>query len=290
MTTASMIAKMIDVETPKVEAATTPKITTPTTPKITTPTTSNITTPTIIFDLNYAPQMSRNEMKALANQLVLSYASNRRYSQPFGLVFSGSDFHDSTLHEALSKQDFSSWSNVSVSDSFDSSTPWQAYADKNPVYLTADSPNQLTSITSESVFIIGGLVDHKEKPDASHNRATQNNVPTARLPLLSAVQINTHNESKNNTEHVDISTLAVVQLLHSFYKFKSWPTAIYNTPSFHSAPLRKFLHWKPPYDFLNDVENGGRPYKLGAGFCLTSGESFRPPTIDDINIIKTHIE
>ena len=237
--------------------------------------------PTIIFDLNYASSMSPSETKALASQLTKSYASNRRSTTPFKLVFSGAGFLDSPLRAQLAKQDFDRWSNVTVEDS---SEPWRCRSEPI-IYLTADSDSVLSDLSPSSVFIIGGLVDHVEKPNFSLARATRNDVATARLPLLSAVKITTHNKEKNNTEHVDVSTLAVVQLLHSFYAFREWPLAIYNCPSFHSAPLRKFIHWKPPYDFLNDVENGGRPYRLGEGFNLTAG-GFRPPTKEDINDIK----
>ena len=78
----------------------------------------------------------------------------------------------------------------------------------------------------------------------------------------------------------DVSTLAAFQLLHSFVRHgPSWPVSVYHTAAFHSSPLRKYLRWLPPYDFLNN--EAGRPYRLGSvlgrEFEITAGADFVPP-------------
>lgn len=69
----------------------------------------------------------------------------------------------------------------------------------------------LTTINDGDVFVIGGLVDHKDKPGCSYARANAANIKTARLPLSSAIVINNPRNMQNHrTERVDVSTLAVV--------------------------------------------------------------------------------
>ena len=41
---------------------------------------------------------------------------------------------------------------------------WASFHKENLIYLTADSPNVLESINPGDVLILGGVVDHKEKP------------------------------------------------------------------------------------------------------------------------------
>ena len=252
---------------------------------------SAIMPPTILFDLCYNDKMNDLEVKSLARQLTLSYASNRRSPTPFNMTFgtttttARNDEPNATstpLLKALQKQDYTRWD----VDVIYSSTPWDAFDSNHLTYLTAESDNLITTMSDDEVFVIGGLVDHKDKIGCSQERADQAHLKTARFPISSAILMSSRNAANHKTDHCDISTLACVQLLHSYYKFRDWQLAIYNTPAFHSAPLRKFIRWLPPYEFLNDEY--GRPWRLGKDFNLTP-KNFRPPTKADIERIKNEI-
>jgi len=249
-----------------------------------TDTTKPTSTPTILFDLNYNDDMNDTEARSLARQLTLSYASNRRADKPFKLAFGTpspsptSSTTSSALFKQLNKQDFNNWKDTQM---IFSETPWDAYDTQqhNVIYMTADSENLLTSIDDNGVYIIGGLVDHTDKIGVSNVRAKSLKLKTARFPLTQAVLMSSRNAENHLSDRVDVSTIACVQLLLSRRKFSSWAEAIYNTPAFHSAPLRKFIRWLDPYAYLNN-ENG-RPYRLGKEFNLTPA-NFSPPTRDDI--------
>ena len=247
--------------------------------------------PAILFDLNYNDQMNETECKSLARQLTLSYAANKRATHPFKFFFGGSfsptypNPNPDSLFSIMKAQKMDSWPSVTT---IDSKTPWDHFdpSSSNIIYLTADSKNTLSpsTFTNHDVYIIGGLVDHTDKSGSSYHRATTFNFTTARFPLQETITMSSpRTADRHKTDFIDISTLACVQLLHNSRKFLNFPEAIYNTPAFHSAPLRKFIRWNSPYDFLNNEQ--GRPHRLGKDFSLTPS-NFVPPSREVIEKIK----
>jgi len=238
----------------------------------TTTTTLPSSNPTILFDINYSNEMNPLEAKSLSRQLTTCYASNRRSPHPFSLVFSGKELNDKTscLVSSLEKQN---WKNWNFCKTIFSQNPWKEipYIQTKCIYLTADSPNILTEISNNCTYIIGGLVDHKDKPFFSYNRALEFGLETAKLPLESALKI----YDRGNRGGLDVTTLSVVQTLLSIreYKDEGLATCIFKTPSFHCAPLRKYIKWIGEYEYLNEVggKNSGKPAKPGKGFSLVPG-------------------
>ena len=90
---------------------------------------------------------------------------------------------------------------------------WSTFSQKNPkrniIYLTADSPNVLQTVNPGDVLVLGGVVDHKEKPAVALDRAEAAAAAaagwsTARLPLAGHVRL---------LKNAHLPCLAVVQLL-----------------------------------------------------------------------------
>ena len=268
-------------------SSSTPTTTTP-------PTTTSSTNPTILFDINYSSQMNTIEAKSLSRQLTMSYASNRRSPHPFNMVFSGTDLKDpnSELTKSLEKQKWQSWKDIKL---IDSELPWEQpqFKETRIVYLTADSPNTLTEINDSTTYIIGGLVDHKDKPFFSYGRATSLGLDTAKLPLEEGFKM----LLRANREGLDVTTLSVVQTLLSIREFgPNLPLALFKTPSFHCAPLRKYIKWIGEYEYLNETEGkgAGKPKKPGNGFSLVPaatsiGEEFVSQSRGDDKRLKAKI-
>ncbi|GMI25413.1 hypothetical protein TeGR_g1841 [Tetraparma gracilis] len=231
---------------------------------------------TILFDLAYSDQMSTAEAQSLSNQITLSVSSNARSAFPFFVQFSSVPFPvpSTPLFTALSKQAWDKWPATSH---LSSEAPWAdpppPFSTPDYIYLTSDSPNTLDSITPSSVLIIGGLVDHTDKPGYSMSRASLfPGLKTARLPIEVAAKLKSRQPGDDRVG-VDVTTLSVVQLLLLFRETGDWPEAISRCPAMHSAPLRKYVKWLPPYEHFNDEGGGGaRP---GAGFSLVA-KSFAP--------------
>lgn len=221
-----------------------------------------VTLPTILFDLNYHDRMTVGETQSLSHQLKLSYTSNRNSSSPFNFVLGGDLISPSPLLDALEKQNFSKWGRCSFSME-NPEEPWSGLDLTKVVYLCSRSPTALTSIEDDFTYVLGGLVDHTDKPNVAADRASACGIQTARIPLEKFMKMNGRNGS------TDITTLAMVQCLLNLRLYNNdWEVAIPATKAFFSAPLRKYVQWREPFEHLNDDENH-RSRRPGANFTIT---------------------
>lgn len=59
----------------------------------------------------------------------------------------------------------------------------EQYPDGEVVYLTADSPNTLHTLSPYSTYIIGGIIDRNRHKGICYKRATERGIKTAKLPI-----------------------------------------------------------------------------------------------------------
>lgn len=57
------------------------------------------------------------------------------------------------------------------------------------VYLTADSPNTITKLSRDKVYIIGGIVDRNRLKGITYQKAVEQGIETAKLPLDTVVEM-----------------------------------------------------------------------------------------------------
>ena len=190
----------------------------------------------IVFDMAFDRDMNAAEHGALSRQVSMCVAANRRARRPFRLAaistneeddaaVNPTDFHDESV-ESRSKSPF-------VVDNADVANPargpnawrrlpwtrwgarcggpktWQTFDPTRVVYLTADAEDTLDTIRDGDVLVLGGLVDHREKPGMALDRAVDYGVApvrwrTARLPLGGHVRL---------LKNAHLPCLAVCQLL-----------------------------------------------------------------------------
>mmetsp|Transcript_42790 Transcript_42790/g.96603 ORF Transcript_42790/g.96603 Transcript_42790/m.96603 type:complete len:267 (-) Transcript_42790:14-814(-) len=212
----------------------------------------------LLFDLNYHEKMNSGEAGSLCRQLQMCYASNKRAARPFQLIMAGegvpSDevtqvgLQTPKLIQILERSSWHRWAGVRK---MSSTAPWSEFPPEKVVYLTADSPDDLEAIDDHGgVYIIGGLVDHDDKPGMSYERASSYGLRTARLPLDRYVKVHARHAGGSP----DLTTLAVVQILLLFHETGDWGLAISRCPAMRSAPLRKYVRWLAPYEELNDAD------------------------------------
>ena len=190
----------------------------------------------LVFDMAFDRDMNAAEHGALSRQVSMCVAANRRARRPFRIAAISPNEADDDL--AAVAPSSSSSSIESDSPSFvvsrdDPADPamgrnawrrlpwarwgatcggprtWRRFDPDRVIYLSADAADTLDEIADGDVLVIGGLVDHREKPGMALDRALDDvNAPirwrTARLPLGGHVRL---------LKNAHLPCLAVCQLL-----------------------------------------------------------------------------
>lgn len=85
------------------------------------------------------------------------------------------------------------------------------------VYLTPDSPNDLTELDKSSVYVIGGIIDRTRTKRISFDKAEACGIRTARLPLGLA---------KIKTAGLVLNIDTVIKIIAEFQSSGDWEEAI----------------------------------------------------------------
>ncbi|XP_025955132.1 tRNA methyltransferase 10 homolog B isoform X4 [Dromaius novaehollandiae] len=106
-------------------------------------------------------------------------------------------------------------------------TTQESYLDLFPldtvVYLTPDSENVLEDIDPKKVYILGGLVDESIHKKLTLQRARDQSLQTARLPIREYM-VKTINTKNYHSETLAINQ--VFDVLSTYYETRSWPAAL----------------------------------------------------------------
>jgi hypothetical protein len=195
--------------------------------------------PWLAFDLRYFGAMNARETQALGRQLLFCYSSARHQRRPLNLLLSGllaggapdEQTHGSGGRELASMLDAygrQRWAMASTER-----TPWDVFGAERCVYLAAESDEDLDELRADRVYIIGGLVDHTDKPRTAYERARALGLATARLPVARYAKL----------QKPTLTTTAVVQMLMLYHELGDWSKAVRLCPAMHIAPMRKYVHW-----------------------------------------------
>jgi tRNA (guanine9-N1)-methyltransferase len=119
------------------------------------------------------------------------------------------------------------------------------------VYLTADSPNTITKLSRDKVYIIGGIVDRNRLKGITYEKAVEQGVETAKLPLDAVVEMGSatrvltvnHGTCHHLASSEDVllrMLVAVFEILAQFVEVKDWAQATLATlPSRKGAQLKE---------------------------------------------------
>jgi Trm5-related predicted tRNA methylase len=180
----------------------------------------------IIIDCNWEKEHSDNTIKSLAHQIVLSYGINRKHSHPAQLHLTGLG---PRVTKRLKSVLFDNWVGVTKSseDYLDNTTDFSiepvdsssVSSAKQLVYLTSDADETLHTLDTNCMYIIGGIVDRNQLKGATYNKATQQGVRTARLPIkehFAMAPCSTHILTVNH----------VYEILLNYAQDENWTSAI----------------------------------------------------------------
>lgn len=132
----------------------------------------------IVIDLEFGEKMKLNEVSSLCQQIMYSYAANGKAEVPCRLSLTGCI---GDIRKNLEKHSgFENWllhrEEKSYIDVFEDRK-------KDLVYLTADSENVLETLDKSKIYIVGGLVDRNRWKGITAEKAKNQGIATAKLPI-----------------------------------------------------------------------------------------------------------
>lgn len=186
-------------------------------------------------------------MLSFVNQLGYTYGKNRTAPKSMKICLSSVD---SLLKETFNEKlpSWSSWKNVNILP--ENTTYLNAFDKKDLVYLSADSDNVIHELEEGKNYIIGGIVDKNRYKNLCQNKAVDQGIQTARLPISDYIQMATRkvltvNQGKKNIKSLCLFMLLsyqiiVCEIMLKWLELKDWEKAFMDV-----IPGRKLKDVKP---------------------------------------------
>ena len=151
----------------------------------------------VILDLEFGHLMEDKEMRSMAKQLTFCYSANTKAQVPVRLYLTG---FEGRMGEIARKacSGFENWAVVSSEESY-LDAPALVEQRKDLVYLTADSEHELEDFKEDDIYIIGGIVDRNRYKNLTLDKANEQGIRHARLPI--------QNHLKMTGTHVSTTSL-----------------------------------------------------------------------------------
>lgn len=169
---------------------------------------------TFVIDCGFEAQMKDKEINSLSQQLMFCYGANRKSQTPASVYLTDVMTEDSRIMRHLNNiGGYRDWVGFHAT----SNTLSSAFEPARLVYLTADSPNVLSRLEKDKVYVIGGIVDRNRLKNCTFQKAQELGIATAKLPLDQLV---------DPTKSSRVLTVnQVFELLHRFIQMRDWTEA-----------------------------------------------------------------
>ncbi|KAI9096198.1 guanine-1-methyltransferase-domain-containing protein [Phlyctochytrium arcticum] len=191
----------------------------------------------IVVDCDFDELMNDKELKSTASQLGHCYSANRTSTQTVKLYFTS--FKGKVQEQLQQKcRDYERWSTTLNPNSrliYEEKRFDQAgIVDKeNLVYLTADSPDTLTTLEEGKAYIIGGIVDKNRHKYLCYDRARELGIATAKLPIGDFIAMQTRQVLTINHGRL-AGSIKLVEIMIKWIQTKDWQQSF-----MHVIPQRK---------------------------------------------------
>jgi len=168
----------------------------------------------LVLDLAFGEMMREQERCSLGSQLMFAYASNSRARQPMSLWMTGVE-EGGEMDGALKR--------LCGTDRWLVHKTKQCYVEQfkdrkqDLVYLTADAEEEITQLDDQKIYIIGGIVDRNRHKNVTLDKAKEQGIATARLPVHQHVQL---------SASAVLTVNQVVDILLAYRELKDWKAAL----------------------------------------------------------------
>ncbi|KAH7479310.1 hypothetical protein PRIC1_009142 [Phytophthora ramorum] len=179
----------------------------------------------VVIDCEFEEKMTEKEKKSLSQQIMFSYGVNRRSRTPMNACITS--LHGDIRKNLEKISGFHEWQAFSGS----TKSYMELFKKESLVYLTADSPNTITKLSRDKVYIIGGIVDRNRLKGITYEKAVEQGIETAKLPLDTVVEMGSATRV--------LTVNHVFEILAQFSEVKDWAQATLAT-----LPSRKGAHLK----------------------------------------------
>ena len=170
--------------------------------------------PTVIFDMDFEEQCTDSEKKSCVQQLMYCYGANRKADRPLQLAFNS--VRGGTKAGLEKIMGFANWLGVTS----DARSYLEAFDKSQIVYLSADAPTVLETLDADKCYVIGGIVDHNRLKGATYDKALEQGVATARLPISEYCT-----QGKSSGSRSVLTVNHVFSILLHYNESQDWRTA-----------------------------------------------------------------
>ena len=181
----------------------------------------------VVIDLEFANLMQEKERKSMAYQLGICYSANVKAAVPAQIHVTGlGGGMGDVVRKVCSGVEH--WA-VHMADETYLESPALIKDAKTTkeriVYLTADSEHELADFKDDEVYVIGGIVDRNRYKNLTLNKANEQGIRHARLPIRDHLKMSgTHVLTVNQT----------LDIIHAQLELRDWDKAMDR-----AVPMRK---------------------------------------------------
>ncbi|XP_060065365.1 tRNA methyltransferase 10 homolog A-like [Ylistrum balloti] len=177
----------------------------------------------VAIDCSFDNYMLERDILKLGKQIRWCYSTNRRAANPVQLHVVGINGQIKTRLDGVG--DYKNWDIHSSEKGYE-----ELFEKDSIVYLSSDSPNILSDLEPDKVYIIGGLVDHNHHKGLCYQVAVEKGLAHAQLPISEYIQLKSRKVLTINH---------VFEILLSYTETKDWQKAFYTV-----LPQRKGVELK----------------------------------------------
>ncbi|XP_002963803.2 tRNA (guanine(9)-N1)-methyltransferase [Selaginella moellendorffii] len=165
----------------------------------------------LVIDFQFSDQMTDQEIANMSQQIMYCYAANARAPVSVRLSLTSLGRMKQYLENVPGYQN---WKLHREETSY-----MEVFATRTQdlVYLTADSETILESLDDSKIYIIGGVVDHNRLKCLTLNKAKEQGIATARLPIQENVKL---------TTSTVLTVNQVVEIILEYLDSKDWVKAL----------------------------------------------------------------
>ncbi len=178
----------------------------------------------VVFDLDFNSSMGYNEIKSLIIQLGYCYSINKKNKNKISFYLTN---YDGFIKEELEKMGSKFWYCNFEKEQF-YNIEKLIKLNKEFIYLSPDSNEELNEVSTDKIYIIGGLVDKPVIKDKTLLRISQINnldfikekgikIKSAKLPLFKYL---------NNIANPILNINTVFEILSNSMDIKDWKKAM----------------------------------------------------------------